>query len=87
MMSLANTSSTDIGQSTLNQVNEFLMSSMNPSNIGGEQGELLLFITQGRRNWGGACALPPRFWQGGVQKLYRQDEVDRWSVICLRLVT
>ena len=39
MMSLANTSSTDIGQSTLNQVNEFLMSSMNPSNIGGDQGK------------------------------------------------
>jgi hypothetical protein len=39
MMSLANTTSTDIGQSTLNQVNEFLMSSMNPSNIGGDQGK------------------------------------------------
>ena len=24
---------------------------------------------------------------GGVQKLRRQDEVSRWSAICLRLVT
>ena len=39
MMSLANTTSNDIGQSTLNQVNEFLMSSMNPYNIGGDEGK------------------------------------------------
>lgn len=36
MMSLANTNSSDIGLSTLNQVNDFLMSSMNPCNIGND---------------------------------------------------
>ena len=41
MMSLANTNS-DIGQSTLNQVSEFLICSMNPCNIGNDRDGAIL---------------------------------------------